>query len=241
MLLLALAIAPGLAICLFIYLKDKYDKEPLLNLAVSFALGMLSTIPAVIIQLLAGNILQDPNRQSVLSYAWFAYGIVAISEEGSKFMMLRLYAYPKKAFNEPFDGIVYAVMVGMGFATLENIGYVYQFGISTGVLRFFLSVPAHASFAILMGYYVGLAKFNAVNRASLLWRGVLVAVLFHGTFDFFLFLQKNDNVTQYVSASLLSLGALFSFYIAIRLSLRALRLQQALSKQQFEQRNNISN
>ncbi len=236
MLLLALAIAPGFAICLFIYSRDRYDKEPLRYLVISFLLGMLSTFPALLIQLLAGDTREKVTSHFILSYAFFAYVVVALSEETCKFMMLRLYAYPKKTFNEPFDGIVYAVMVGMGFATVENIEYVWHYGFQTGFIRFFLSVPAHASFAVLMGYYVGLAKFNPRGRTWLMWRGLLIAVFFHGSFDFCLFLQQNEKVTQYISTGLLSFGAFASYYIAIRLAIRAIRLQHTLSEQEFEQK-----
>ena len=236
MLLLALAIAPGIAICLYIYSKDRYEKEPLRYLIVSFLLGMLSTVPALIIQLLAGDNRDKTSPHFILSYAFFAYIIVALSEEGGKFMMLRLYAYPKKTFNEPFDGIVYAVMIGMGFATIENIEYVFHYGLQTGVIRFFLSVPAHASFAVLMGYYVGLAKFNPLKSGWLMFKGLFVAVFFHGSFDLCIFLQQNEKVTQYVSTGLLSFGAFASYYIAIRIAMRSIRLHEALSKNEFEEK-----
>jgi protease PrsW len=203
MLLLALAIAPGIAISLYIYSKDRYEREPLGYLIVSFFLGMISTIPALIIQLIAGDITKKASSHIILSYAFFAYVIVALSEEGSKFFMLRIYAYRKKAFSEPFDGILYSVMVGMGFATVENIEYVYQFGLSTGIIRFFLSVPAHASFAVLMGYYAGLAKINPSRSVWFLLKGIFIAVFFHGTFDFCIFLQQNERVTEYISTGLL--------------------------------------
>ena len=146
MLLLALAIAPGVAICLFIYSLNKYGKGSLSSLIISFILGMAGTLPPLLLQTLAGDVRDDPSRHSVFSYAWYAFIVVALSEEGSKFLLLRWYAYPKKSFNEPFDGIVYSVMIGMGFATVENIEYVRQFGLETGISRFFLAVPAHASF-----------------------------------------------------------------------------------------------
>ena len=219
--LLALAIAPGIAICIFIYLKDKYNKEPLGLLITSFILGMLSTVPAVIIQLLFGTSTDQLATKSMAAVAIFAYGVVALSEEGSKFMMLRLFAYPKKAFDDPFDGIVYAVMVSMGFATLENIGYVLQHGFATGITRMFLSVPAHATFGVLMGYHVGLAKFNPAKRQLNFLLALLWPVIFHGTFDFFLFL--GNSLLHFA-------GALASFVVAIQLSRRAIRKKQAISK-----------
>jgi len=235
MLLLALAVAPGIAISLFIYSLNKYDKGSLKHLVLSFLLGMCGTLPPLGIQLLASDVRDDPSHHSILSYAWYAYAIIAFSEEGSKYLLLRWYAYPKKVFKEPFDGVVYAVMIGMGFATVENIEYVWQFGLETGVNRFFLSVPAHASFAVLMGYNVGWAKFDRPYSLWLMWKGLLIAVFFHGSFDFFLFLQQSRVATRYVSTGILSFGAFATFYIAVRLALRAIRMHRELSEEESPQ------
>jgi RsiW-degrading membrane proteinase PrsW (M82 family) len=239
MLLLALAIAPGLAIILYIYRKDSYDREPGKYLLISFLLGMLSTLPAIVIQLIASKVFGDISGvSSIKFYAFFAFIIVGCSEEGSKFAMVRWYAYPKKAFDEPFDGIVYTIMVAMGFATLENILYVEQHGIGTAIIRMFLSVPAHASFGIIMGYYIGLAKFNKEKSIFYFIKGLVLAIFFHGAFDFFLFLQDNTQVKEYVSQGLLFMGAVVSFYFAVRLSFRSIRLHRERSRIDFEKRNN---
>src|SRR5215470_518574 len=111
MLLLALAIAPGIAISLFIYSRDRFDREPKRFLILAFFLGMLATIPPLIIQIVAGDVHKHSSLHPILQYAVFAYIIVALSEEASKFLVLRYYAYPKQTFNEPFDGIVYGVMI----------------------------------------------------------------------------------------------------------------------------------
>jgi len=229
--LLALAIAPGIVICIFIYLKDKYNREPLGLLLVSFILGMLSTIPAIILQALSHTTLESLAGKSLTEVAIFAYLVVALSEEGSKYFMIRIFGYRRKSFDEPFDGIVYAIMVGMGFATLENIGYVYQNGIGTGIMRMFLAVPAHATFAVLMGYYMGLAKFDNANRKKYLFLAILLPVIFHGTYDCFLFL--GNTILHFA-------GSLVSLIVAIQLSKKAIRKHQALSKEALIQNNDHS-
>lgn len=196
-------------------------------LVFSFVLGMLATVPALLVQMLAEDVRDAPSRHSILSYAWYAYIVVALSEEGSKFLVLRCYAYPKKSFAGPFDGIVYSVMIGMGFATIENIEYVRQFGAEIGFSRFFLAIPAHASFAVLMGYPAGKAKSDRPHAFWLMLQGLLVAVLFHGSFDFFLFLQQKREATEYFSTGILSFGTFASFYIAVRLAMRAIRRHRA--------------
>lgn len=223
--LLALAIAPGIAICLFIYFKDKYNKEPFGLLLWLFILGMFSIIPALIAETALTKPVNRMVGESVFYTALFSYTIVGLSEELSKFLVLRYYAFKRKAFDDPFDGIVYAVMVGMGFATLENIGYVTNYGLGTAITRMFLSVPAHATFAVLMGYHLGLAKFDVARRSRYLVLAVFWPVLFHGTFDFFLFLGKSW---------LHVIGALLSFVVAVRLSLKLIRRKQKISKDHYD-------
>lgn len=235
MLLIALAVAPGVAVCLFIYSLQRLGKASMRYLVAAFLLGAAATLPALVVQLLSEDVRNDPWRHSILSYLWYAFGVVALSEEGSKFLVLRFYAYPKKVFREPFDGVIYGVMIGMGFATVENIEYVRQFGLETGVSRFFLAIPAHAAFAILMGYPVGRAKFEKQHSLGLLLKGLGVAVLFHGSFDFFLFLQQSHEATKYLSTGVLSFGAFATFYIAIRLAMRALRLHQRRQEEEAEE------
>ncbi|MFM6926532.1 MAG: PrsW family intramembrane metalloprotease [Ferruginibacter sp.] len=223
--LLALAIAPGIAICLFIYFKDKYNREPLWLLMLSFFMGMLTIIPAIIIQLGLTGPVEKLMGQGILYTAVFSYLIVALSEEGSKFLALRFVPFRRKAFDDPFDGIIYAVMVGMGFATVENIMYVTDRGLGTGILRMFLSVPAHGTFAVLMGYHLGLAKFDPANRKRYMILAIFWPVVFHGTFDFFLFV---GNTWLHFA------GAVVSFIVAIKLSLNLIRRKQALSKDHYD-------
>jgi RsiW-degrading membrane proteinase PrsW (M82 family) len=239
--LLAIALAPGIGIIWFIYFKDKYDKEPLRALAKSFFLGMLATIPALILQLGAVKLLNS----FVIAEGWtyyilLAFVVVALTEEACKFAMVRIYAFPRIFFNEPFDGITYGVMVAMGFATLENFAYIYQYGMDAAVSRMFLSVPAHGTFGVLMGYYVGLAKFTHNSHSKqLMVRGLLLAVFFHGIFDLFLFVQQDVTITKSFSSSFLLAIALLSYAVAIRLSWEAIKMHQDISKKNFDSSDHI--
>ncbi|OJW53827.1 MAG: hypothetical protein BGO55_00410 [Sphingobacteriales bacterium 50-39] len=224
MLLLSLAIAPGIAISLFIYSFRKMGGTSVRQLIISFLLGMCATIPPFLIQLATGDVRDEPYRHSILSFAWFAFVIVALTEEGSKYLVVRWYAYPLDQFQEPFDGVIYSVITGMGFATVENIEYVWKFGVETGVARMFLSVPAHAAFAVLMGYNIGLAKFQPERKRWLMAKALLIVVLLHGSFDFFLFLKQSQTALEHVSDGMLSFCAFTSFYIAIRQAWKAIRL-----------------
>jgi RsiW-degrading membrane proteinase PrsW (M82 family) len=179
---------------------------------------------------------------TVSGAAVYAFFIVAFIEEICKFLGIRYFAYTRKEFDEPLDGIVYGVMVGMGFATIENILYVEKFA-STGLgyqvafQRMFLSVPAHGTFAVIMGYFVGKAKFDKNNEILFMILGVAGAILFHGTFDFFLFVKDATVVGQQTADGLLVGGALVSFAIALALSRKLIRNHRALSEKMFKDQN----
>ena len=207
--LVALALAPVLAIILFIYIKDKYEKEPLGLLIRSFFMGVLSVIPALLLEILAGN-LEIFKGTEFHSVALFAFVGVGFSEEFSKFIFLRLFIYKNKNFNEAFDGIVYAVMISMGFAAAENIMYVLKGGETVAWLRMFTAIPAHASFAVLMGFYIGKAKFSASNSFLFLFNALFIATVFHGAYDFFLMLKDYSGLAVFSLITLI-LGIVLSF------------------------------
>jgi protease PrsW len=217
--LLALAVAPGVAIGTYLYLKDKHEREPLSLLLLSFFYGVLSTGVTLFISWPL-DFLVSFNSQNVIHQFGNAFFKVALVEEFSKFIFIRFILYYNKNFNEPFDGIIYAGMVGMGFATLENILYVFQYGAATGFLRMFTAVPAHATFAILMGYFLGKAKFD--HRQELLYSimALIIATAFHGAYDYFLFISYVPGIW---------VGALISLIVALYLSRQAIRLHQQAS------------
>jgi RsiW-degrading membrane proteinase PrsW (M82 family) len=237
MLLFAIAVAPAIAVCLLIYSLYKYGRTSLWYLVLTFLFGMIATVPALRLQELTIDPRTHPWRHSILYFARYAFLVIAFSEEGCKFLVLRIYAYPRSWFKGPLDGIVYSVMIGMGFATVENIEYVRQFGLEAGVSRFFLAVPAHASFAVLMGYPAGKAKSDRNRSFWWLAQGLAVAVLFHGSFDFFLFLQQSSEAQKYLSTGMLSFGTFASFYIAVRLAMRAIRRHSNQPDQTTHQHN----
>ena len=215
--LILCAIAPIFTIILYIYFQDKYEKEPKGLLILGFLLGaILSIIIVTVIYIITGKLIPLTDEYSIWQQFIQAFVVVALSEEFSKYIIVKYFAQPRKAFNEPYDGIIYAVMVSMGFACTENIMYVLQGGYTTAFLRAITAVPAHATFGILMGYYMGKAKFSG-NRFMLNMAGLFLAVLFHGAYDFFLFIGFIPGI---------SIGAFVSLIIAVVLSRKAIKRHQ---------------
>ncbi|NRR92974.1 PrsW family intramembrane metalloprotease [Winogradskyella undariae] len=216
--LLLLAIAPVFSIILYVYFQDKYDKEPKKLLIISFLLGAIVSILIVFsLYFFTGRLIPITDQFSIWQQFIQAFVVVALAEEFSKYVIVKYYAQTKKAFNEPYDGIMYAVMVSMGFACTENIMYVIGGGgYEVAVLRAFTAVPAHAVFGVMMGYFMGKAKFSK-NRVLLNFTGLLLAILFHGAYDFFLFINFIPGI---------SIGAFVSLIIGIILSKKAIKAHQ---------------
>lgn len=219
--LILLAVAPIFIIIVYIYLKDKYEKEPTRLLLSSFLFGaVVSIIITTILYYTIDLFLPLNDNFSVIQQFIKAFIFVALVEEFSKYIIVRYYAQTKPEFNEPFDGIVYAVMVSMGFAATENILYVLEGGLSTAIIRSFTAVPAHATFGILMGYFMGKAKFSN-NKRLLNITGLLLATLFHGAYDFFLFIEFIPGIW---------IGAFVSLVTGIIISKKAIKKHQERSR-----------
>lgn len=186
--LLALSLAPGIVIAIYFYMKDNHEKEPLRAIVFSFFLGCLSVIPAILLETLFMNYFPSDNMNIPLTLI-NAFIFVAGAEELSKYFMLKYY-FKNPNFNEPYDGIFYGVIISLGFAAVENISYVIDGGVSVGILRMFTAVPAHAIFGAIMGYYFGLAWQDKENKTLYMLRGLVSAIILHGTYDFFLFQQN---------------------------------------------------
>lgn len=214
-----LAMAPSLAIMIYIYWKDKFDKEPLKELAITFVLGALSAVPVI----LTGHLLKlfgfDESSKVLVWSLISMFCVVGFVEEFFKFLAVYIYAYRHKAFNEPFDGITYGVMSAMGFATLENLLYIFlgDQPETTAWMRMFTAVPAHAFFGVISGYFIGLQRVKNMKGLALL--GVFYAAVLHTLYNFFL-------THAYIPG--LILGALASLIIGYRVSMIAIKKHQTL-------------
>lgn len=189
--LLLMSIAPAISIAIAVYMSDKYEREPIPILIRTFLLGALMVIPTLIVEraLLSFNIFSG-----TLSVIYISFIVAGLTEEYFKRAVILNYIYKNKDFNERLDGIVYSVFSAIGFSMVENIMYiVFRFNNNQyiGLYRGILSVPAHAIFAVTMGYYISLAKFcndcnNEKDRKKYLRKSLYMPAILHGIFDFIL-------------------------------------------------------
>ena len=184
------ALIPPIVLMVMVYRQDKIEKEPV-NLIIRLVLfGFLSTVPAVILEIIAGRIISALFGGSYMLYLLISNFIgVAVIEEGCKYFFLKQQTWNHPAFNYRFDGIVYAVSVSLGFAALENVEYVFLYGLGTAVSRALLAIPLHCICGIFMGHFYGEAKLGDVRnipeyKSHNLIFALLLPTLIHGFYDF---------------------------------------------------------
>jgi len=188
-LLLAAAVAPSAALLYYFYARDKYEKEPGRVLLKAFLIGGGLSYLYFFVEM---NIhVFDTADSSLVAAGYTAFVVAGLVEESFKFLFFFLYIWRNREFNEMYDGIVYAVFISLGFATVENLAYVLSSGFSIAIVRSLTAVPAHALFAVAMGYYLGIAKFAKPQyRNKYMMLGFITPVMLHGIYDFILLSHK---------------------------------------------------
>ncbi|MDQ0232936.1 glutamic-type intramembrane protease PrsW [Metabacillus malikii] len=176
--IISAGIAPGLALLSYFYLKDQYESEPFYLVLRSFIFGALLVFPLMFIQYVLEV---EKVISSELLYNFIAVGFL---EEFFKWFILFFTIYQHVHFDEHYDGIVYGVSVSLGFATLENIIYLFANGVEYAIGRAMLPVSSHALFGVIMGYYLGKGKFNKdKHRKRWLVYSCILPILLHFAYD----------------------------------------------------------
>ena len=179
------ALLPPILLLLFVWHKDA-TKEPFRQLFKAVIFGALICIPAVFWESFMGTLLFNGEEPTtIIGTTLNAFLCAAVPEETLKLIALWLVLRRNPYFDERFDGIVYAVCVSLGFAAVENVGYVLnheEAWVSVAVTRALMAVPGHYAFAVFMGYYYSMYHFvrhDTTTAISIL----LVPVLAHGIYD----------------------------------------------------------
>lgn len=223
--MLIASLLPAVLLLLYIWKKDT-QKEPtyMLMKAVSWGIGII--IPVVVVEKMIEFVLLGENGSptTLVDTTAMAFLVAAIPEESFKLLALWMVLKKNPFFDEHFDGIVYAVCVGLGFAAVENISYVFSHDdwASVAISRALLAVPGHYAFAVLMGYYYSIYHF--VNRSPKVAICVLLApVMAHGIYDA---LAMASLVNPYVGG----IGFVVLIYFCIKMHKRAQAKVVALVK-----------
>lgn len=184
LILLAAAILPAIILGYYI-LKQDPQPEPTSLLVKAALYGVGIIIPIFIVETIIQLCLFGSDGPiSLLGTTIEAFIVAALPEEGFKLLALWLVLRKNPFFDEHFDGIVYAVCIGLGFATIENVGFIFQEGngLSVAISRALFAVPGHYAFAVIMGYYYSLYHFVDRSPRTAIYI-LLIPVVAHGIYD----------------------------------------------------------
>lgn len=200
--LILLAIAPILVYILWAYLKDEYEKEPIMILSKFFMLGAITSILGIVVEETLIKINVFDNFSHIL---YMAFIVAAFTEEGLKAMVLIPTLLQEKHFNEKLDGVIYSIFLSLGFAAVENIIYIFfediRSVLEVGLIRGVISIPAHIMFGITMGYYISKYKFTnkSTRKKEYLIMAILSPILLHGVFNFILMIPYRWSIIVFVA------------------------------------------
>ncbi|MCI7468507.1 MAG: PrsW family glutamic-type intramembrane protease [Lachnospiraceae bacterium] len=200
------ALGPAIYLMGYIYNQDKIEKEPGWLLWRCIGMGVLAALFAIVLEMIGDEVLDlSPIRQdSVIGVMLSAYLVVAVVEEGMKYLLMGKATWNNQNFNYRFDGIVYAAFTSLGFAAFENVGYVFRYGMGTALTRAFTSIPGHLGFSVLFGCFYGRARLAANEgrkgkAAFELIFGYILAVFLHGTYDTCAMIQSGKSTLIFVA------------------------------------------
>ncbi|HHT72670.1 MAG TPA: PrsW family intramembrane metalloprotease [Firmicutes bacterium] len=206
------AFLPGAFWIWYFHRRDRFDREPLPMLLKAFGCGALAVIPALAFEYPFRGFLQG--ELGLGAALWLSFGVVGFGEELVKLLAVYLAVYHSQHFDEPVDGIMYAVTVGMGFSVVENVLYISAFGLEIAPLRASVASLAHASFSGISGYFLGKGKFLG-SPFSHAVQGLFWAAVLHGAYDFIL-------ITQVISPLFVIALVAILHYVLLRLLARLL-------------------
>lgn len=222
------ALVPAFFLIRYIYVHDTIETEPPLLLLNLVLWGVLAALAASMLEMIGQALLGSFVPASSPNYVfYFAFLVVAATEEGMKYLFLYRKTWRDPNFNCRFDGIVYAAFVSLGFAGFENILYVFQYGLSVALPRAILAIPGHLGFSVFMGFFYSRAKRRydigqiTTGRIHLLL-AYLAPVFLHGVYDSCCMLGSNMSTVVF----LLFVAAMY--FIVIRLIKRESRTDRPI-------------
>ena len=212
-----IALVPGLFWIWFYRRKDK-NPEPRKLIIKVFLVGAAITLPAIVFEYAAEFFFPFIESKSLAVLVLSSFLVIAPIEEYLKYFAVKKVALKNKAFDEPIDGIIYGVVAGLGFASLENLIVISAEGQILILLRFATATLMHAITTGIVGYYLSMNKFSKEKEKGKypVWMGLIIAILIHGAYN-------SIVSTQTVLTLFVLIFFLIAIYIALALKIKKLK------------------
>jgi RsiW-degrading membrane proteinase PrsW (M82 family) len=189
------------------YRHGSKDDQSLMLL--SFVAGLIMFIPSILLFYLA-DWMDLASDRSFKRTIFTSFIVLAGIEELIKFIAIRFFISRKNAFDKPIKGILFTIVLGLGFTTAYNLYFVLSNGaIHFSELKGFTLPFAHIIFSIFLGFFISFGKFRK-GRHLEPFIGLSSAVFFHGLYEFSLFTESTDLLIG------LSIGCVLMSLILLR-------------------------
>ena len=223
------AVLPALILIYYIYRRDT-AKEPVPQLIAGFGFGVLSALVAIFFDgvIMGTGLPITGTPTTVIDALSTAFIGAGIPEELAKLLMLWLLLRNNRHFDQYFDGVVYAVSIGMGFAAIENVGYIFNFADqwqSVALMRGITAVPAHFAFAVIMGFFFSLVHIGGRHAQRDRMMVLVAPVLAHGAYDGIL--MAGDTLPDGILSTVFSLLFIALLIKLVRICSRYIRTLRA--------------
>ena len=205
-------ILPSL-IWLNFYLRRDVGPEPKLMILKIFCYGMLATIPAIFLETAIFGEFSKLNFSSSVIFILNIFLGVALVEESLKFLAVKFGVLKNPEFDEPVDAMIYMITAALGFAAVENVLILLNlkplseiFGVS--LFRFLGATFLHTLSSGICGFFIGLSFFNTKGRGKLVSLGLVLAILLHGFYNFYI-MKGEGSLKILIPLLLLLTSAIF--------------------------------
>jgi RsiW-degrading membrane proteinase PrsW (M82 family) len=216
--------------------RTKLNSHDATVLVVSFFISIITVIPALVIKYTAAELGFNEHIYSL--FGKIGYGLfVAFVFELNKYFVIIAYAYRQKEFDEPLAGILITLMIGLGFTTAENAWHMISGDDYSNSWRMLVSIPVAIVCAVVMGFYSGLSKYGLdsddLSSFGMRIRGLFTAIVFHGFYNFFLFMEEYKSLI-----TLITIGTLV---ILLQVGLNLIRAKRLHTRLAYSRKKRAKN
>lgn len=215
---LLITILPSILMLSLILYSDRKSREPIAMILICILSGAFTICFSLVIDklILTLNLIDASMFPSQNSYSVYRIMVLAGVEEYAKLLILHLFLYKNKSYDDIFDGFVYSSIIALSFSLIETAMYVFKEPTfsemtSLAILRNFTSIPLHIVCGIVMGYFVSLQKFSKSKKRKFLnlLLSLFIPTLIHTTYNVFFSIILMDQ------SSIITLLIVIMFILSI--------------------------
>lgn len=223
-------ILPSVLMLSLILYSDRKSREPVSMILICILSGAFTICFSLIIDklIVTLNLINASMFPSQNSYSVYRILVLAGVEEYAKLLVLHLFLYKNKAYDDIYDGFVYSSIIALSFSVIETVMYVFREPTfaemtSLAILRNFTSIPLHIVCGVVMGYFISLQKFSKTKGRKLLYllASLFVPTLVHTIYNvFFSVILIDVSNTSIITLILIILFVLSIYFVGVMFILK---------------------